>query len=368
MNFTQDAVVQLENKSFTPGTPGTLTFQLTKLPVNRRATFLGFLFEFSGVGGAPGPASVRPNEIADEITAVVHASKFLEVNGVSGRTLDNLIHAMFGRKIINAAQTVSNGVAFSIRFPLLIPLFDPRSVSPTDFAIDCDALRNESVNISANFSANFNGNADVPVTTITCQAFAITIPDKGAIDPAKTIIGKAEWGQSGKTPKGVYSDLFAYNEDGSTITDAEVATVDVTFDGAHVLTVVPSSLTDLKFNLLTVPGGFEDNDAEQLESNDAVFKPIIAAHQDYKLSELPACVAGEGSVQTTGTQTSVTYGYRYVGEKDTATVQAYYAEKLKAPPDAIVRSTKTVSKMPLNDGNPRVALLKRILPGRGFRQ
>jgi hypothetical protein len=235
----------------------------------------------------------------------------------TGKLLDVLGWAMRGADMNLPADVPAAAASYRRTVELFIPLADMEASEPGDTSPHAAMFRDESIELAfADFASVFGAN-----TTITglLKTYAVAEPADGTVVATPTRINYADFaGGTVLLPRGTYSHILIYKEDGSAITSAELSNITISIDGEVIFNRV--SIDDIAnlWNLnrakgaavqvesATVPVAGEELTSEQgaaagaADSVSVEFLPLVFPVSRYKLSRLAHAESQVRSPRTRG--------------------------------------------------------------------
>lgn len=354
---------QIESKTFAAGN---LPFSLAAIARNKRVRALQIRLELLFTHGAAA-AAIAGDQLFRLISQVLLGTRV----DASGLALHDLDWLQMGREAyLPAGIPATNAGTFRREITVDIPWFDPSNQAPGDLAPNSEAsiLNTLQVNIAA-YSGLGAGTWDTLASIAGNVILDAWIDDgTGQVNP-RVEIGSID--SSNKTtvlPPGLYEYVFLLNEDGSTITSAEVATVAMKADN-EILTD-PLGLKELvaAFNRekatagtirassatapvagcrLTEEPAFTSGAAATVTTE---FLPLIWKGRQGKLSQAVP-VSNGLEIKFTGTKTAFRLVYKRVMPHDGAEQQTIFRRMgVDVRGDLGDVKPKTLSKRPLNRG------------------
>jgi len=308
---------------------------LDSLPAQKRVRKIHLFFDLSGTKDS---ADALDGQLFARAASLIKIGSYVNIPGWN---LQNLMHQIHGRIIMDPTDIPGSGTTFTMRFVLVIPFRDPRQPGSDDGSIPTELLLSKALEVT--FSADgVWGVGNLILTAGTLRAEA-EIVDESAV-PQLNVIGYDDPGSSTFSIRpGVYKDLFINDgvADG-VITEAEIESVDLEVDGISVLNNALNEQLVSAYNV-DVP----KDAAAELALNAATRLPLIWHDQSGKanISRQPV-VEKQGRCQLTGTITAPRLVYWRSVEKDQETI-ASVALATNAPEDSVVYEPSTASKSPL---------------------
>jgi hypothetical protein len=362
-------VYPLESKTFADS--GNAIISLKDLPPGRRVT--GVLLRLSAlVTQAGGTGTAFPALEQKRAFAAIRVGRRIRVSGTFLRCLNWL---QLGHNFGNSAGVPAANGAYRREIQVMLPFSDYSSANPGDGAVPSEFFKDTPIEIDWGVVATILGTGTLAGT---CRALAFHEPSQPNYVPASQVLGYEDWGQQEILLKpGLYTHIFLFNEDGSTMTDGEVATVSMWVDGEQVYSSIKAGELLSMFNYFTADGTALETASdtapvggEELTDEPGVadaaattittqFLPLFAPSAGYLLSK---CLMAERGIriQLAGTDTSLRVGYRMIEAKSNdGMVRAAHSLGVGTPSSF---TPKTASKVQLPNAaaNP----LAKYLPAK----
>lgn len=360
--------LNLERKTISSG--GTPIVQLST--INQRVRLPGIMLRavLTIVQGA-GATLISGANLSRVFQSVVLGKRIR----TTGRFLDVLGWLMAGRDFSQPADVPAAAGTYRRIVDLVVPLADFDALSPFDTAPHAKMFSDETLDLAfADFAATFGANSTI---TGQLRPYAYAMPGDQAVVASPTRINFSDFaGGSALLPRGTFSHMVLYKEDGTALTSAEISALSVSIDGEQV--VNRASIDDiaclwnwakakgsgLLVSSATGPIGGEslpDQPDPAAGASDAVsvpFLPILFPAHRYKMTHLVTARA-QVQVDYEGTASSVRIGYRQIEEVGEEAFEKA-KQKLGVPHLAGVRS-KTIGKTDPSDDRARRLLPKRAV-------
>lgn len=370
-------VIQLESKAFAAG--GNVQISLKPIPPRTRIRQLFLSLEAIFNTGAAA-ALISGQELFRYFGNVeIQGEQGSLVKG-TGQYFNTLGWLMRGAQdYLPASVPATNSSAFRRHVRVVVPFYDGLAWSPADLCPNSETF-NDSV-ISVDFgalSAATNGSTLSSITgTLRCWA---VIDDTNGQAPSLARYGYSDFATKTMVlDPGLYTHVWAFKEDASVFTNAEVSQLAIRADGSPVVTTAAAEELAYTYDFQHPSGGaFRSLSAtapvagEQLTDEPAntagaaatvspEFLPLIFPCHGYKLTH--AVEVNQGlQIDSQGSLSSFRIGWRRVDARNEASaVQALQKAGVPVVSAAQIRA-KTESKAPLSGGKNRWT---RFFPIRG---
>lgn len=291
----------------------------------------------------------------------------------TGRFLDVLGWLMRGADMNLPADVPAAAATYKRMVELFIPLADFDALEPTDTAPHAAMFKDETIDLAfADFASVFGANTTI---TGTMKPYAVAEPGDASVLATPSRINFADF--SGGTvllPRGTFSHVVLYHEDGTPVTSTEISSLTVSIDGEVIANRVTVDDLAALWNLTrakgagtqlesaTVPDAGEELTTEPAAAGGASevisteFLPIVFPTSRYKLTKL-AHADAQLQVDYEGTATNLRIGYRQVEEMSDEQV-------VKAAAKAGVPHLDGVRTKTLKGTMPSSLRARRLLPKR----
>ncbi|MCK4958713.1 MAG: hypothetical protein KAT00_04925 [Planctomycetes bacterium] len=346
-------LVRLEDQVWADG--NTVLVDLDALPANKRVRKIECLFKLTGTKD-------EADEVpADAFALAVAGMRLGNYVNVPGWNLDCLMQSVFGRIIYRGAAVPGSGTTFTAYFPLVIPFSDFRQPGSDDGGMPTELLMSRALEIDFAAAAIY-GVGSVAITAGNVRILAEIVA--GSAVPQLNVIGYEDPGALTMPLRpGVYKDLLLTDGVGKgTITEAEVASVDLEVDGRRVHNNIRHDQMVNSYNV-------EYPDAAgQIVVNAARYLPLIWTPWNGKglISKQPV-TEKRGQAQLTGTLTAPRLTFWKTIQKAASDV-VQVAKDIRAPANAVGYRPALATKTPLIPGaGVKARVLNSALAGK-FRQ
>ncbi|BDG07608.1 hypothetical protein [Anaeromyxobacter paludicola] len=248
--FRGQSFFKLEQKAL--AMPGSIQVSLKETPQGVRAPAIMAVLDLVITQGGAAVA-IAGEQLHRIFKNIQLGDKILS----TGQHFRILSHHVRGLQFSQPADVpATNAGVFNRRVAVMIPFSDPRAASPGDSAMRPELFAQKPLSID--FSDLPSLFPNVASITGTLTTYLVNEPASPLVLPSDVEIGKLDWNGQHIVIEGsrLYTHLAIFNEDGSSIDDTQVSTVQLTADG-QVLSNLPVRLADLVryFDWLNAEGG-----------------------------------------------------------------------------------------------------------------
>lgn len=363
-----------ESKTF--GVSNKVIVSLRDLPPGRRVTKIMLSLEVA-ITTAATAAAVLANALPNLIASIV-CGDYIRATGQSIARLNwqvrgKMFETMYGVPATNAS-------VFDREIRLMIPFADRRAHEQNDTCRNTELFRNEPLEITFGPLPNLGTGGGSGITgtlrTIVCHEPA----DAGVIH-TPFMLNYEDWNQDDVILRpGVYSDIYVFNEDGTTITDTVLTDATMYGDGELVLPKIQANELCALFNWNQSEGGgvysasatapvageeLEDRPAATAAAGAGVtmnWVPVLSPRPRYKITKL-LDIRNALRISFTGSASTFRIGYRLLKPHTGASV-AETAVRLGIPDPVRAIENKLVQSKTASKAGKVSARQASILPVR----
>ncbi len=312
-------VERVEDQSYVAN--GNRLINLDTLPARQRIRAIFLYVTLAGTKGAAEALS------ADRFAAAIKTLRLGNYVNMTGQELYTFGRAVEGRTVQRGTDIPGSGTTFNIATALCIPFRDPRQPASDDGSLPAELVVGKALEMQFDVASIFGGT--IAITSGLVRA-SVEMVDETNTPQLNRLFYLDPNSQTVQLDAGIYKEVLLVKADGSNITQADVAALDLDVDGKPVFNnITHEQLIHLWNRTAALPGG-------ELTVNATPFLPIIFHDRSGKsnLSKQPL-VVNKGRLQiTSGSLVNFRLIVSKAVPKDGDMVKDI-AQKIGAPTDAV---------------------------------